>query len=170
MTTATLDRPAAEAEGFRVERSILIEAPAGAAYGLVEDFHRWSQWSPYEGLDPALRRTFEGPERGVGAVYGWVGNNKVGNGRMEIVQAEPGRRLLIKLDFYKPFEAHNTAEFTFVPEGEATRVTWAMYGPEMCGNSLMKFVMGLFFNMDKMVGGQFEQGLAKLKAAAEAAA
>jgi hypothetical protein len=170
MTTATLERPAAKTDGFRIERSILIEAPASTAYALVEDFHRWIQWSPYEGLDPALRRTFEGPDRGVGAVYAWQGNNKVGNGRMQILQADPARKLLIKLDFYKPFEAHNTAEFSFVPEGDATRVTWAMYGPEMCGNSLMKFVMGLFFNMDKMVGGQFETGLAKLKAAAEAAA
>ena len=111
-----------------------------------------------------------GQPQGVGAVYGWAGNKKVGTGRMEILQSSEPSKVIIKLDFFTPFEGHNTAEFTLQPEGDDTRVTWAMFGPDMCPNPLMKFFMGLFFNMEKVVGGQFEDGLAKLKAAAEAAA
>ena len=173
MTTTTLDKPAAqdaETQGFRLERSIRIEAPASAIFAFINDFRRWTAWSPYETLDPALQRTYSGAPQGVGAVYDWTGNKKVGTGRMEILQSQAPSKVLIKLDFFSPFEGHNTAEFTLAPDGDATRVTWAMYGPEMCGNPLLKFFMGLFFNFEKVVGGQFEAGLAKLKAAAEAAA
>lgn len=167
MTTAALDKPAGD-EGFRIERSIHVNAPPASAFALVNDFQQWVRWSPYEGLDANLKRTYSGAPQGVGAVYEWEGNNKVGNGRMEMLGSEPSR-IVIKLDFFKPFEAHNTAEFSFVPEDGGSRVTWAMYGPPMKSSPLMKFVMSLFFNMEKVVGGQFEQGLAKLKTAAEAA-
>jgi hypothetical protein len=171
MNTATLERPAASAkEAFRIERSVRIQAPAKAIFPFINNFHSWAAWSPYEVMDPAMARTFSGEARGVGAVYEWAGNKKVGTGRMEILQAQEPSRLLIKLDFFSPFEGHNTAEFTLRPDGAETVVSWAMFGPEMCGNPLLKFFMGLFFNMDKIVGGQFEDGLAKLKAAAEAAA
>lgn len=169
MTTATLEKPAAK-EGFRIERSTLIHAPAKAIFPFINDFHRWIAWSPYEVMDPGMTRTFEGQPQGVGAVYGWAGNKKVGTGRMEILQSAEPSKVIIKLDFFTPFEGHNTAEFTLQPEGDGTRVTWAMFGPDMCPNPLMKFFMGLFFNMEKVVGGQFEDGLAKLKVAAEAAA
>lgn len=169
MNTATLEAATGKG-GFRLERSTVIKAPAAAVFPFINDFHQWIVWSPYEAMDPAMKRTYEGEPQGVGAVYGWQGTKKVGTGRMEILQSQEPSRVLIKLDFFAPFEGHNTAEFTLVPEDGGTRVTWAMYGPEMCPNPVMKFVMGLFFNMEKMVGGQFEQGLAKLKAAAEATA
>jgi hypothetical protein len=169
MTTATLEKPGVT-PGFRLERSTRIKAPAATVFPFINDFHRWIDWSPYEVLDPDMKRTYEGEAQGVGAVYGWVGNKKVGSGRMEILQSQEPSKVVIKLDFFSPFEGHNTAEFTLAPEGDGTRVTWAMYGPEMCANPIMKFFMGLFFNFEKVVGGQFEAGLAKLKAAAEAVA
>jgi hypothetical protein len=168
MTTDTLEKSAKE--GFRLERSTRIQAPAAAIFPFINDLHRWVAWSPYERLDPAVRRTYSGEAEGVGAVYEWAGNKKIGSGRMEILRAQEPSRVVIKLDFFTPFEGHNTAEFTIAPDGDASRVTWAMYGPDMCPNPVMKFFMGLFFNMEKVVGGQFEEGLANLKAAAEARA
>lgn len=151
-------------DSFRIERSILLAAPPDGAFQRVNDFHRWTEWSPWEGIDPALKRTYGGPAAGVGSTYEWEGNSKVGSGRMEIVGAEPGRQLALKLDFRTPMEAHNRAEFTFVPEGGGTRITWAMTGP----SPFLSRLIGLVFNMDRMVGGMFEQGLAKLKAQSEA--
>lgn len=150
-------------ETFRVERSIIIDAPADAAFPFVDDFHRWVDWSPYENIDADLKKTYAGAPKGQGAVYAWEGK-KTGSGRMEILTSEPSRRIVIKLDFTKPFAAHNTAEFTFAPDGAGTKVTWAMTGPV----TLMSKVMGLFFSTEKFVGPQFEQGLASLKRAAEA--
>ena len=152
------------ADTFRVERSILIAAPPQAIFPYIDDFHRWVDWSPYEKMDPAMRKTYSGAAAGQGAVYGWAGK-KAGSGRMEIRQSQPPARVLIQLDFSKPMTAHNTAEFTLTPQGEATRVTWAMYGPR----TLMSKVMGLFFSMDKLVGPQFEEGLETLKRLAERA-
>lgn len=148
---------------FRIERSALIAAPSTKIVPLIDDFHAWGQWSPWEKIDPTMNRTFEGPERGVGAVYGWSGNGKAGSGRMEILESGPSK-VVIKLDFLKPFEAHNTAIFVLEPQGDATRVVWSMEGPQ----PFVAKLMSLVFNMEKMVGPDFEKGLADLKRAAEA--
>jgi K+-transporting ATPase KdpF subunit len=144
---------------FRVERSLAVKAAANAVYPLVADFHRWTAWSPYEGRDPAMKRTFGGTAEGRGATYAWDGNNNVGAGRMEILEANASSKLRIKLDFERPFEGHNTAEFTFMPQGDATLVTWAMSGPA----PFLSKVMQVFINMDSMIGKDFEAGLASLK-------
>jgi uncharacterized protein YndB with AHSA1/START domain len=148
---------------FRIQRSARIKAPPETIFPLIEDFHRWEAWSPWEKLDPALKRLYSGAEKGPGAVYQWEGNKNVGYGRMEISESAPPSKLVIKLDFIKPFEAHNTVEFTLVPENGGTQVTQAMYGP----SPFMSKLMGLFMNMDKMVGGKYEEGLANLAAIAE---
>jgi len=148
---------------FRVERSATIAAPASRIFALLDDFHSWSAWSPWEKLDPGMQRTFSGAERGPGAVYAWSGNKKAGQGRMEITESDAPNRLAIQLHFIAPFEAHNTTVFTLVPDGGGTRVNWAMHG----NNSFGFKVMGMFMNMDRMVGGDFERGLANLKAVAE---
>ena len=159
---------AAKSEGFRVERSIHIAADPSAIFPLITDFRRWTLWSPYERIDPGMERIYSGADHGVGAVYDWKGNNKIGLGRMEILSAESPSRILIQLDFFKPFEAHNTAEFTITPEAGGARVSWAMFGPQACGgNAVLHFIMGLIFNMEKMVGGQFEDGLRRLKSVVE---
>ncbi|MFT4118104.1 SRPBCC family protein [Bradyrhizobium sp.] len=144
---------------FRVERSLVMKTRADAIYPLVADFQRWTGWSPYEGRDPAMKRTFGGAAQGTGATYAWDGNNNVGAGHMEILEANAPSKLRIKLDFERPFEGHNTAEFTFVPQGDATLVTWTMYGPA----PFLSKVMQVFVNMDSMIGKDFEAGLASLK-------
>jgi len=149
---------------FRIERSARIQAPPEGIFPLLDDFHRWPEWSPWEKLDPELRRTYGGPERGVGATYAWEGNKKVGSGRMEIVESSPHTSLRIKLDFLTPFEAHNVALFDLVPDGDHTRLVWAMEGPQ----PFMNKVMCVFINFDRMVGTDFEKGLAALRAIAEA--
>jgi hypothetical protein len=151
---------------YRITRSATIAAPAAVIFPEVNDFHRWAAWSPWEKLDPAMKRTFEGPAAGVGAAYAWEGNNDVGSGRMTIVESRPPELIAIRLEFIKPMPGLSPTEFTFRPEGAATNVTWTMNGTK---NYPMK-VMCLFMNMDKMVGDQFEQGLASLKSNAEAAA
>jgi hypothetical protein len=148
---------------FRVERSLVINAQAGAILDLIVDFHQWSRWSLYDHLDPEMRRTFEGAARGVGAVYGWSGNSKAGAGRMEILEVTPSQ-VVIQLDLLKPFEAHNRALFILAPQGDGQRLTWAMEGPA----PFISRLMGLVFNMDRLVGRDFETGLASLKAVAEA--
>lgn len=148
---------------FRVQRTATIKAPPEKIFALINDLRSWSQWSPYEKKDPAMKRTFSGAANGKGAVYEWDGDNNVGKGRMEITEATPSGKILIKLDFIKPFEGHNTAEFTMEPRSDGTVVTWAMYGPA----SFMMKAMGLFMNMDNMIGNDFAAGLANLKAAAE---
>ena len=150
---------------FRVERTTLVNAPPGNIYPLIADFHRWTEWSPYEKLDPALKRTYSGADSGQGAIYAWDGNKDIGAGRMEITEVTPPNGIVIKLDFFRPFESSNVAEFTMTPEGNATRVAWAMHGP---ANYLSK-LMGTLFDMDKMVGKDFETGLATLKSLAESA-
>ena len=148
---------------FRVERSITMQAPPEKIFGLLNDFHRWPEWSPWEKLDAGMTRTHGGAASGPGAVYSWQGNRKVGEGRMEIVDSSPPSRLLIKLDFLRPFEAHNTAEFTLVKRADATQVTWAMYGPA----NFMSKLMQVFMSMDRMIGKDFEAGLANMKAVVE---
>ncbi len=149
---------------FRYERSITINAPAAAAFALVNDFHKWEAWSPWEKVDPNTKRTITGAQSGVGAKYAWEGNKNVGSGHMEILESKPNELIKIDLVFLKPMPGHNTTEFTFKQEGNNVIVTQAMYG---C-NSFMGKVFGLFMNMDKMIGGQFEKGLADIKRLAEA--
>ncbi len=147
----------------RVERSIAIKASPEVVYGLLDNFHNWPSWSPWEKLDPAMNRGFTGPDKGKGAGYTWQGNKKVGKGAMEILESQASTKLIIKLDFFEPFEAHNTAQFDLSHNGGETTVTWAMFGP----SPFMMKIMHLFMNMDKMVGKDFEEGLSHLKANAE---
>jgi uncharacterized protein YndB with AHSA1/START domain len=151
--------------GFRVTRSATVSTPAAVVFALVNDLHEWEAWSPWEKMDPALKKTFEGPSAGTGASYSWAGNKKVGEGRMTITESRPGELIRIKLEFLKPFRATNTAEFAFKFEGNQTSVTWSMSGK----NNFMGNAMHLFMNFDKMIGGDFEKGLVQLKLVAEAA-
>jgi hypothetical protein len=154
-------------DAFRVQRVATIKAPAESIFSLINDFHRWGSWSPWENKDPAMKRTFSGAGSGKGAVYAWDGNKNVGSGRMEILDTSLPSKIVIKLDFFKPFEGHNTAEFTMLPQGDATNigtiVTWAMYGPA----PFMSKMMQVFMNIDNMIGKDFEAGLANLKKLAE---
>ncbi|MFD2263382.1 SRPBCC family protein [Lacibacterium aquatile] len=148
---------------FRLERRTTIHAPADKIYELIADFRRWQSWSPYETKDPDMVRSFDGAAQGLGAVYSWQGDKNVGEGRMEILEAAPARRLLLSLDFFKPFKASNHAEFTLTDIGDGVTVTWAMFGP-------VPFFFRIFHlvcSMDGMVGKDFEAGLAKIKATAE---
>ncbi|MDQ0568448.1 uncharacterized protein YndB with AHSA1/START domain [Variovorax paradoxus] len=163
LIAALLIFAATRPDTFRVERTARIQAPAEKIFPLIGDFHRWGTWSPYEKLDPEMKREFGGTPSGKGATYAWDSKGKAGAGRMEIMESSPSSRIAIKLDFIKPFEGHNTAEFTLKPEGDATQVTWAMYGP----NPYVAKLMGIFFNMDQMIGKDFEAGLASLKTATE---
>ena len=150
-------------DAFRVERSTAIKAPPATIFALIDDFHCWGTWSPWEKLDPGMKRTFSGAASGVGAVYGWEGK-KAGTGRMEITDVVPASKIMIKLDFTKPMQAHNITEFTVAPQGDTTTLTWSMHGR----TPFMGKVMHMVFPMDKIVGKDFESGLAALKAAAEA--
>ena len=149
---------------FRVTRSITITAPASAVFAQVNDLQKWEAWSPWAKLDPDARNSFEGPTSGTGAILRWAGNNKVGQGSMTIMESRPDEFIRFKLEFLKPFVATNTAEFTFNTENDQTTVTWSMYGK----NNFMSKAMSLIMNCDKMVGGQFEKGLATLKSVVEA--
>lgn len=151
---------------FRIERTTTIHVPPEKVFALINDFHAWGGWSPWEKLDPNLRRTYSGPANGTGAVYEWLGNKKVGQGRMEIKDQSPPNRVTIQLDFLKPFETRNTAEFTLTPADGGTRVNWAMVGRL----PFLFKVMTLFTSMDAMVGKDFEAGLANMKALAEESA
>lgn len=152
---------ATKPDTFRVQRSTLIQAPPAKVHALIDDFDRWQSWSPYEKKDPAMKRVRSGPKSGVGAVYSWE-SREVGTGRMEILESTPAA-VRIKLDFAAPIEAHNVAEFVLRPEGGATRVTWTMHGP----NTYLGKVMQTVFDMDRMVGQDFEAGLASLKSITE---
>jgi len=151
---------------FRIQRSATIAAPAPAVFAQVNDFHNWEAWSPWAKLDPSAKNSFEGAPAGTGASFAWAGNNKVGEGRMTIVESRPSELVRIKLEFLKPFAATNTAEFTFKPEGDRTAVTWSMYGH----NNFAARAIGLVVNMDRFLGGEFEKGLASMKSVAEASA
>jgi hypothetical protein len=160
---AVLAYAATRPGSFRIERSTRIAAPPGPIYRLIEDFRKWTLWSPFETIDPDMKRFYSGAESGKGAAYAFDGNNRVGAGRLEIVEADRPARLRISLDFERPCEGHNVAEFTLEPSGGQTLVTWAMHGQM----SYKAKVFTLFCSMEKMVGGQFEKGLATLKAEAE---
>ena len=160
---AVLILAATKPDRFRIERAATLKAPADKIFPLIADFHQWLNWSPWEGRDPQLKRTYSGAERDKGAVYAWDGNKNVGAGRMEILEASAPSKVVIKLDFLKPFEAHNTAEFTMLPQGNATNVHWVMHGPAQ----FVSKVMQVFFSLDKMIGKDFEAGLASMKNLAE---
>jgi uncharacterized protein YndB with AHSA1/START domain len=161
--TGILGYAATRPNQFRMERSARFDAPPDRVFAKINDFREWRSWSPWEELDPAMTRTHSGATSGKGAVYEWLGNKKVGQGRMEITESVPLRKVIIKLDFLKPFEAHNITELTLTPSGSGTELTWALHGPSPF---LMK-VIGVFMSMDKMAGKDFEKGLAKLKAQVE---
>ena len=154
---------ATKPDSFRIERSINIKALPEKIFPLIIDFHHMNTWSAWDKVDPAMQRSFSGAESGKGAMYAWHGNKEIGQGRMEILEATASSKVLIKIDFYKPFEAHNTVEFTLLPHVETTTVSHAMYG----SSPYLSKLMSLVFSMDKMVGSKFEEGLASLKAAAE---
>jgi len=149
-------------DSFEVKRSADVAAPPEKIVASLSDFHAWTAWSPWEKLDPGMKKSFSGPPSGVGSVYEWSGNSKAGAGRMEITEVTPAK-VSIKLDFLKPFEAHNVVDFLLEPKGEATHVTWIMRGK----NNFLAKVMQVFVSMDKLIGKDFEAGLAALKTAAE---
>jgi uncharacterized protein YndB with AHSA1/START domain len=160
---AVLAYAATKPDELRVERTLAIKAPPEKIFPYVNDLKAWAAWSPYEKKDPAMARTFGNVTAGKGAVYEWNGNSNVGQGRMEITESTPSSKIAIKLDFIKPFEGHNVATFGFEPKGETTQVSWTMTGP----SAYITKLMGVFFNMDKMIGDDFAAGLANLKAQAE---
>jgi len=149
---------------FRTTRSATIAAPPAVVFEQVNDLHKWEAWSPWAKLDPAAKQTYEGPASGKGAAFSWAGNSKVGEGKMAITESRPNEYVRFQLDFLKPFKSSNIAEFSFKPEGNQTVVSWSMSGP--C--NFMSKAVGLFINCDKMIGGDFERGLAQMKAIAEA--
>jgi hypothetical protein len=148
---------------FRITRTGTIAAPVSAVFDHVNDLQKWEAWSPWAKLDPEAKNSFEGPTSGTGAIMRWVGNNKVGQGSMTITESRLNDFISFKLEFLKPLAATNTAEFSFQSEDNLTKVTWSMYGK----NNFMSKAIGLIMNCEKMVGGQFENGLASLKAIAE---
>jgi uncharacterized protein YndB with AHSA1/START domain len=154
---------ATKPDTLRVQRSIAINAPPHRIFPLIADFHQWRNWSPYEQKDPVMKRSYDGAERGKGAIYAWDGDKNVGSGRMEILEAAEPQKIVIKLDFFTPFEGHNTAEFTMLPQGDGTHVTWLMHGPARFVTKLIQ----VFMNLDNMIGKDFEAGLANLKLATE---
>ncbi len=151
--------------GFRIERNARVDAPRDVVFSIINDLRRWGEWSPFDKRDPDLKKTFEGPSTGPGAVYSWNGNNQVGEGRMTIVASKPGELVSMKLEFSRPFKCTNEVNFILALSEGGTRVSWIMDGK----NNFMTNAMSLFMPMDKMVGKDFEQGLANLNRAARAA-
>ena len=148
---------------FRVSRSATMTATPAAAFEQVNDFHNWDKWSPWAKLDPAMKQTYEGSPSGKGAIYTWTGNDQVGEGKMTILESQPNERILIQLEFMRPFASTNMTEFTFKPDGTSTVATWTMSGK----NNFMSKAMHLVMNMDKMIGPDFEKGLADIKKTVE---
>jgi len=155
---------AMQPSAFRIERSATMSAPTEAVFAQVNDFHNWDGWSPWAHLDPTMKQTYEGSPSGSGAKYAWVGNKDVGEGRMTIMENRTNEFIRINLEFIRPFRATNTSEFTFKSDGQKTAVTWSMSGTK----KFMFKAMGLFMSMDKMVGKDFEKGLATMKELVEA--
>jgi uncharacterized protein YndB with AHSA1/START domain len=149
---------------YRVERTATIAAPAPVVFAQVNDFHNWEAWSPWAKIDPAMKQTYEGAAAGTGAIYRWAGNTEVGEGRMTISESRPSDLIRVSLEFLKPFASTATAEFTFKPQGDQTVVTWSMTG----GRNFMAKAVHLVLNIDRLIGEQFEKGLAQMKAVAEA--
>ena len=155
-----------QSDSYRVERSVTIAAPAADVFPQLNDFHRSQAWSPWVKLDPNAKYTFEGPASGVGASNAWTGNDKVGEGRQTITASTPNEFVQLRVEFFKPMADVATSEFHLKPGGAGTTVTWAMYGHK----NYMAKVMCMFVSMDKMIGGDFERGLANLKTVTEARA
>jgi len=148
---------------YRVARTVTISAPAPVAFAQVNDFHKWDAWNPWAKMDPAMKQTYEGAPAGVGAIDTWTGNKQVGEGRMTLTESRPPELIRINLEFLKPFAATSTAEFTFRPDGQRTAVTWSMVG----SLNFVAKVVHLFVGMDRMIGANFEKGLADMKSVAE---
>jgi uncharacterized protein YndB with AHSA1/START domain len=148
---------------FRVERSATFKATPEKVFAQINDFHNWPAWSTWERMDPNMQKTHSGAASGVGAKYAWQGNNKVGQGDMEITETIPNSKVMVNLNFLKPMEAHNIGEFTITPEGEGARLNWAMYGPA----PFMTKLFGVFVNMDKMIGKDFEDSMNNLRTVVE---
>lgn len=163
IVVAVLIYAATRPDSFRIERSIHIQATAEKIFPLLNDFHAWEAWSPWEKIDPKVQRIYKGTANGIGAIYEWKGNRNIGQGRLEIIEAEPPTKLVMKIDFITPFEAHNRVEFTLASKDGITQLTQAMYGP----SPFISKLMGLFCNMEKMVGHKQEEGLTSIKSIAE---
>jgi uncharacterized protein YndB with AHSA1/START domain len=149
---------------FRIERSTQINAPAEVIFAQVNNFKNWNAWSPWARLDPNMTTKIDGPPEGVGATYVWIGNDQVGEGRMTITESKPNEKIGIRLEFIKPWEATNAATFVFDSRGQGTQVTWLMEGT----NTFMGKAIGMFMDMDALIGSYFEKGLAQMKTVAEA--
>jgi hypothetical protein len=162
---AVLGLAATKPDKYHVERTASISAAPAVVFAQVNNFHRWDAWSPWEKLDPAMKRTFTGPESGNDASYGWVGNDKVGEGRMTITESQPDAHVGIRLEFIKPWTETCQSDFALAPEGDATKVTWAMDGT----HTYVSKIFCVFMDMDKMIGTDFEKGLTQLKTVAESA-
>lgn len=156
---------AMQPSSYRIERTAKIAAPQADLFGQVNDFHKWETWSPWAKLDPAAKITFEGPDSGQGAVMNWAGNDKVGEGKLTIVESRPNELVKVKVDFVEPFEGTNTSEFQFKPEGDQTAVTWIMSGE----HNFIGKALCLVMNGEKMMGDDIEKGLAQMKSAAKTA-
>ena len=163
LVAGLLGYAATKPDTFRVQRSASMKAPPEKIFPLINDFHNWVSWSPWEKLDLEMKKTHSGAASGKGAIYEWEGNKKVGQGRMEITEDSPPSKVAIKLDFIKPFQANNKAEFALDRQGDSTNVTWTMDGSQ----PFMFKVMGVFMNLDNMIGKDFEAGLASIKGLAE---
>ncbi|MGZ4968957.1 MAG: SRPBCC family protein [Methylobacter sp.] len=148
---------------FRIWRAASIKAPPDRIFALINDFHNWDAWSPYEKADPAIQRKLSGTSRGKGAIYEWASYNKAGTGRMEIIQSSPPSKITIQLDLAEPLEVRSIVEFTLEAKNDTTQVTWDMHGI----NTYIGKVIGIFYNRDNKVGKDFEQGLINLKTIAE---
>jgi uncharacterized protein YndB with AHSA1/START domain len=151
---------------FHYSRSATIAAPPAAVFEQVNDLHKFQTWNPWAEIDPNATGTFSGPPSGVGSAFSWAGNNEIGEGTMTLIESRPGELVRFRMDFRKPMAGTSTAEFTFKPDGDKTKVTWSMFGP----NNFMGKAMSLFINCEKMVGDQFSQGLESLKRQVEATA
>lgn len=145
---------------FRVERTATVAASPAQVFPHINDLRKWQNWSPWAKMDTNAKATFDGPESGTGAIFNWAGNDKVGEGRMTIIESRTNEAIKMKLDFLKPWPASNMADFTLVPDGQQTKVTWAMSGQQ----GFIEKAVCVFMNMDKMVGAEFEKGLANLNA------
>jgi len=163
LIAAILAYAATRPDTFRVERTATMKAPPEKIYAVLSDFRQWGSWSPWEKKDPAMKRTFGATTSGKGAKYAWEGNKDVGKGSMEIAETTPPSRLVLKLDFIEPFEGHNIVEYTLTPKGDSTTVSWVIHGPM----PYVSKVISIFCNMDSMIGKDFDEGLANLKAVVE---
>jgi uncharacterized protein YndB with AHSA1/START domain len=163
LVAGVLIAAATRPDTFLVQRATSIKAPPEKIFALINDFKAWATWSPWEKKDPAMKRTYGAATSGKGAAYAWEGNKDVGQGSMELTESSPPSKITVRLDFLKPFEAHNIVEFTLEAKGDATSVTWAMRGD----TPYFAKIIHVFIDMDSMVGKDFEAGLANLKAAAE---